>query len=76
MRTIRREQLDQLTEDELCLILYVISTTMGLDPVFICSIKKIKIFRALQEIQNTLNENGKQILDEINKKIFVEYTQS
>lgn len=76
MRIIRREQLNQLTDDELSLILYVVSNNMGLDPLFICSIKKIKIFKALQEIQNTLNENGKQILDKINKKIFIEYTGS
>jgi hypothetical protein len=76
IRRISTENVNNLTEDELNLISYVIKEHMGLDPLFICSIKKKKIFDKMQEVQNLLNENGKQVSDSIFKKIFIEYKKS
>ncbi len=65
------DQLNSLTEDELNLVLYVIYEHMGLDPVFIKSIKKNKIYETFLMIENQLSETGIQVFEELKKKIFL-----
>jgi hypothetical protein len=65
------DQLNSLTEDELNLVLYVIYEHMGLDPVFIKSIKKKKIYETFLMVENQLSETGTQVFEELKKKIFL-----
>jgi len=65
------DQLNLLTEDELNLVLYVVNQHMGLDPVFIKSIKKKKIHETFLNIENTLSPTGKEVFKNLSKKIFL-----
>lgn len=65
------DDISLLNEDELSLVLYVVSEHMGLDPVFIKSIKKEKIYETFLMIENQLSEPGKEVFEELKKKIFL-----
>jgi hypothetical protein len=65
------DDINLLNEDELSLVLYVIQEHMGLDPLFIKSIKKKKIHEALLSVENQLSETGKEVLQNILKKLFL-----
>jgi len=65
------DQLNLLTEDELNLVLYVVNQHMGLDPVFIKSIKKKKIHETFLNIENTLSPTGRDVFENLSKKIFL-----
>ena len=65
------DQLNSLTEDELNLVLYVVNEHMGLDPVFIKSMKKKKIYDTFLMVENQLSETGKEVFEEIKKKLFL-----
>ena len=65
------DQLNSLTEDELNLVLYVIYEHMGLDPVFIKSIKKKKINETFLNIENMLSPTGREVFENLSKKIFL-----
>ena len=69
--TLVTDDLNQLDEDELSLVLYVVNEHMGLDPVFIKSIKKKKIYETFLSIENQLSETGKDIFKNISKKLFL-----
>ena len=65
------DELSLLEEDELNLVLYVVQQHMGLDPIFIKSIKKKKIFEMFLSIENQLSPTGKEIFKNLSKKIFL-----
>jgi len=65
------DELSLLEEDELNLVLYVVQQHMGLDPIFIKSIKKKKIFEMFLSIENQLSPTGKEIFQNLSKKIFL-----
>ena len=65
------DDINLLDEDELSLTLYVIREHMGLDPLFIKSINKKKIHEALLSVENQLSETGKEVLQNILKKLFL-----
>ena len=44
---------------------------MGLDPVFIKSMKKKKIYDTFLMVENQLSETGKEVFEEIKKKLFL-----
>jgi len=68
---ITQNELNLLDEDESDLVLYVVSEHMGLDPVFIKSIKKKKIYETFLMIENQLSETGIQVFEKLKKKIFL-----
>jgi hypothetical protein len=65
------DDISLLNEDELSLVLYVIKEHMGLDPVFIKSMKKKKIYEAFLMVENQLSETGRDVFEEIKKKLFL-----
>jgi|GEM_PF-3662164 len=65
------DDLSQLNEDELSLVLYVVKEHMGLDPVFIKSIKKKKIHDTFLSIENQLSDTGRNVFKNISKKLFL-----
>jgi len=65
------DELNLLEEDEMNLVLYVVQQHMGLDPIFIKSIKKKKIFEMFLSIENQLSPTGKEIFQNLSKKIFL-----
>jgi len=69
--TLITDDLNLLDEDELSLVLYVVHEHMGLDPVFIKSIKKKKIYETFLAIENQLSETGRIVFKNISKKLFL-----
>jgi len=65
------DDISLLNEDELSLVLYVIKEHMGLDPVFIKSMKKKKIYETFLMVENQLSETGRDVFEEIKKKLFL-----
>ncbi len=65
------DDINYLNEDELSLVLYVVQEHMGLDPVFIKSIKKKKIYETFLLLENQLSETGRNVFEEIKKKLFL-----
>lgn len=65
------DDINSLEEDELSLVLYIIQKYMGLDPLFIKSIKKKKIHDALISVENSLSETGRDVQYKILKKLFL-----
>ena len=65
------DDINYLNEDELSLVLYVVQEHMGLDPVFIKSIKKKKIYETFLSLENQLSETGRNVFEEIEKKLFL-----
>tara|TARA_B100002019_G_C21004656_1_gene467005 strand:- start:237 stop:455 length:219 start_codon:yes stop_codon:yes gene_type:complete len=65
------DDINYLNEDELSLVLYVVQEHMGLDPVFIKSIKKKKIYETFLSLENQLSETGRNVFEEIKKKLFL-----
>ena len=65
------DDINYLNEDELSLVLYVVQEHMGLDPVFIKSIKKKKIYETFLSLENQLSETGSNVFEEIKKKLFL-----
>ena len=65
------DDINYLNEDELSLVFFVIQEHMGLDPVFIKSIKKKKIYETFLTLENQLSETGRKVFEEIKKKLFL-----
>tara|TARA_B100000214_G_C23928986_1_gene609789 strand:+ start:1017 stop:1235 length:219 start_codon:yes stop_codon:yes gene_type:complete len=65
------DDINYLNEDELSLVFFVVQEHMGLDPVFIKSIKKKKIYETFLSLENQLSETGRNVFEEIKKKLFL-----
>ena len=65
------DDVNSLEEDELSLVLYIVEKYMGLDPLFIKSIKKKKIHEALISVESLLSETGRDVHLKVLKKLYL-----
>ena len=72
MKCITQHELNKLSPDELDLILCVIKEHMGLDPIFIKSIKKKNISSTFLSIQNQLSPTGALIYESLKEKNIID----
>lgn len=72
MKHITENDLKKLSPDELDLIFYVIREHMGLDPLFIKSIKRKNISSIFLSIKNQLSPTGTLIYESLKEKNIID----